>query len=165
MTGRLIDAEALKAQIQREIDRYFDENGGGIHTAMEARDEIDYAPTVDAVPVRHGKWIPCMTDSRGCTDMFKCSECKRYSYYAYGVKQLDYKYCPHCGAKMDAQEQPSLEESDQLEDHAEELLRAEEILGNIAEELGKVLSEIAEKIADVCNEYIKSEDADDRKTD
>ena len=54
MTGRLIDADAFKAQLQREIDIYFDENGGGIHTAMEARDEIDYAPTVDAIPV---KWL------------------------------------------------------------------------------------------------------------
>ena len=54
MTGRLIDADALKAQIQREIDIYFDEDGGGIHTAMEARDEIDYAPTVDAIPI---EWI------------------------------------------------------------------------------------------------------------
>ena len=54
MTGRLIDADAFKAQLQREIDIYFDEDGGGIHTAMEARDEIDYAPTVDAIPV---EWI------------------------------------------------------------------------------------------------------------
>ena len=51
---RLIDADALKAQIQREIDIYFNEVGGGIHTAMEARDEIDYAPTVDAIPI---EWI------------------------------------------------------------------------------------------------------------
>ena len=49
--GRLIDADALKAQIQREIDIYFNEVGGGIHTAMEACDEIDFAPTVDAIPV------------------------------------------------------------------------------------------------------------------
>lgn len=48
---RLIEAEALKAQIQREIDMYFDEDSGGIHTAMEARDEIDNAPTVDAIPI------------------------------------------------------------------------------------------------------------------
>jgi hypothetical protein len=59
MTGRLIDADALKAQLQREIDIYFDEDGGGIHTAMEARDEIDYAPTVDAIPV---EWIRKYTE-------------------------------------------------------------------------------------------------------
>ena len=63
---------------------------------------LDDAPTVDAEPVRHGKWIPSPTlDSRGFTDMFKCSECKRYSYYAYPVKCLNYKYCPYCGARMD----------------------------------------------------------------
>lgn len=59
---------------------------------------------VEFVKVRHGEWIPSPTlDSRGFTYMFKCSECKRYSYYAYPVKRLDYKYCPHCGAKMDAE--------------------------------------------------------------
>ena len=101
---RLIDADALKAQIQREIDIYFNEVGGGIHTAMEARDEIDYAPTVDAEPVRHGTWkeervkiddqfslsIPC----------YLCSECGGYM----DASPRLFKYCPYCGAKMDAQE-------------------------------------------------------------
>ena len=71
-----------------------------------------------------------------------------------------YAYCHHCGAKMDAEEQPSLEESDQLEDLSEELLRVQGILehfgeevGKIAEELGKTLSEIAERFTDICNEY------------
>lgn len=51
---RLIDANALKVQLQREIDMYYNEDSGGIHTAMEALDEIDNAPTVEAEP----KWIP-----------------------------------------------------------------------------------------------------------
>ena len=102
---RLIDADALKAQIQREIDIYFDEDGGGIHTAMEARDEIDYAPTVDAEPVRHGTWkeervkidgqfslsIPC----------YLCSECGGYM----DASPLLFKYCPYCGANMDGLEE------------------------------------------------------------
>lgn len=93
---RLIDADALKAQIQREIDMYFDEDGGGIHTAMEARDEIDYAPTVDAVPVRHGCWKPAQV----VDDCFwVCSNCG-FPSEACGAKIL-YKYCPVCGAKMD----------------------------------------------------------------
>jgi hypothetical protein len=56
---------------------------------------------VEFVKVRHGKWIPCMMESRGFTDMFKCSECKRYSYYAHPVKCRNYKYCSYCGARMD----------------------------------------------------------------
>ena len=64
---RLIDADALKAQLQREIDIYFDEDGGGIHTAMEARDEIDYAPTVDAIPV---EWIKNFIGRANDTDAY-----------------------------------------------------------------------------------------------
>lgn len=93
---RLIDADALKAQIQREIDIYFDEDGGGIHTAMEARDEIDYAPTVDAESVRHGKWNE--------TNFMKVRECSccHAQWGIYSIEEFD--YCPSCGAKMDAQE-------------------------------------------------------------
>ena len=69
---RLIDADALKAQIQREIDRYFDEYGGGIHTAMEARDEIDYAPTVDAVPVIRCKDCKYWDDHWAGLNVTKC---------------------------------------------------------------------------------------------
>jgi len=101
---RLIDADALKAQLQREIDMYFDEVGGGIHTAMEARDEIDYAPTVDAVPVRHGKYIGTEFDgyADGCPVYYewKCSECG----CVFEEEEPTYNYCPNCGAKMDAEE-------------------------------------------------------------
>ena len=104
MTGRLIDADAFKAQLQREIDIYFDENGGGIHTAMEARDEVDNAPTVDAVPVRHGKYIGTEFDgyADGCPVYYewKCSECG----CVFEEEEPTYNYCPNCGAKMDEQE-------------------------------------------------------------
>ena len=91
--GRLIDADALKAQLQREIDIYFDEDGGGIHTAMEARDEIDYAPTVDAVPVRHGKWIDYTDEG-----YVECDQCHSATNCDGDIEELN--YCWHCGARM-----------------------------------------------------------------
>lgn len=49
------------------------------------------APAVDAVPVRRGKWI--FNDDWW---EFRCSVCQG----AIGnIKK--YKFCPHCGAKMD----------------------------------------------------------------
>lgn len=92
--GRLIDADALKAQLQREIDIYFDEDGGGIHTAMEARDEIDYAPTVDAEPVRHGRWIDYTDEG-----YVECDQCRSATNCDGDIEELN--YCWHCGAKMD----------------------------------------------------------------
>lgn len=48
------------------------------------------ANAVDAVPVRHGKWIEYPT----ADEMNQCSEC--------GVLRFgDSNYCPNCGARMD----------------------------------------------------------------
>ena len=54
---------------------------------------IDEAPTVDAEPVRHGKWIYGITLNH---EWKKCSECL-VSQDIFGC----FTYCPNCGAKMD----------------------------------------------------------------
>lgn len=98
---RLIDADALKVQLQREIDTYYNEACGGIHTAMEALDEIDNAPTVKAEP-EHGHWI---INGEWCT----CSECKQSLHYErskgksslINALSMAVNFCPNCGAKMD----------------------------------------------------------------
>ena len=46
---------------------------------------ILHAPTIDAEPVRHGKW-----------EGLRCSECGRVSW-------SNTNYCQHCGAKMDGE--------------------------------------------------------------
>lgn len=73
------------------------------------RDRIADAPTVEAVPVKHGKWEKayvgadlegglCIGDTEysGCL----CSICRRFT-YPYLNGQLEMKYCFNCGAKMD----------------------------------------------------------------
>ena len=58
-------------------------------------DAIWNAPTVDAEPVRHGRWIL----HRLGDEYFKCSVCG-YQQKAYAMS-LHFKYCTNCGAKMD----------------------------------------------------------------
>ena len=54
---------------------------------------IDEAPTIDAVPVRHGKWKEYPTGD----GLNQCSEC--------GVLRFgESNYCPNCGARMDTDE-------------------------------------------------------------
>lgn len=58
---------------------------------------IDYAPSADAEPVRHGHWtetvIPEEVPDYDCV----CSLC--------GKSGLPiYNFCPNCGAKMDKEE-------------------------------------------------------------
>lgn len=45
------------------------------------------APTVDAMPVKHGKWTVTST-------YIKCSECGE------SFMLIPQKYCPNCGARM-----------------------------------------------------------------
>ena len=61
-------------------------------------EDIKNVPTVEAEPVKHGKWKEIVTHN-GCTSDYDCicSNCNES-----GVPH--YKYCPHCGAKMDLEE-------------------------------------------------------------
>lgn len=48
---------------------------------------LDEEPTIDAEPVRHGRWIE--------DDEFTgfCSNCEQFGYY-------NWHYCPNCGSRM-----------------------------------------------------------------
>lgn len=83
---RLIDAELLEEQF-------------GISDAdILAKEEIRYAPTVDAVVVRHGRWeyIP---QTLNTLSQLRCSFCGWWSI----DPSIDgaYNYCPNCGCRMD----------------------------------------------------------------
>ena len=54
------------------------------------------APTVDAEPVRHGKWI---RDEFGA----KCGACGLYAYRDKFDQPWESPYCPNCGARMEEQ--------------------------------------------------------------
>lgn len=86
---RLIDADELLEGFKYTIDA----NGNAI------RYRIKCAPTVDAEPVRHGKWIELVvaeTDT-GRLIHWSCSEC------AIVVDHNTDNYCPNCGARMDGE--------------------------------------------------------------
>ena len=125
---RLIDANAL----YREADNLenavaekcgWQEECDGI---SQVKDLIVAAPTIDAAPVVHGRWVwfenrPVADDEDpeciGITG-YECSECgnndstcirfyEELSVYSIscikeGLKESLTNYCPSCGAKMDA---------------------------------------------------------------
>lgn len=66
---------------------------------------VDEVPTVEAEPVRYGRWIP--VEARVDDTVFVCSECNREIEVGNASFRMpakrpakDYPYC-HCGAKMD----------------------------------------------------------------
>ena len=102
---RLIDANALKKQ--KTI--LWNEALGFCDCVLV--EDIDEAPTVDAVEVVHGRWIPsdidideheeCLSDDADFYD-WECSVCHEQVSYVDPVKRRHLtKYCPNCGAKMD----------------------------------------------------------------
>lgn len=99
MPDRLISADALLKEAMQE----------GAYGYVDA-EQIKNAPTVDAEPVRHGRWIK-MSDADGA--YYACSECgnelprvinsfdPQFDLFP-KLKCIDKTtYCPNCGAKMD----------------------------------------------------------------
>ena len=95
-TMRLIDADALKVDW---YDDYETEDGDEYSYTYVSKYQIDNAPTIDAVPVRHGRWtherLP--STSGGSYSVIRCSECLSQ------FPLFETKYCPNCGAKMDGE--------------------------------------------------------------
>lgn len=90
---RLIDADALKG---KEVHGTIGDVAGDFIPAFE----IALAPTIEAEPVKHGRWVLWGDEIYMA---FKCSVC--------GV-EIDEDYynvahtcCPNCGAKMDGDEE------------------------------------------------------------
>lgn len=65
-------------------------------------DVIETAPTIEAEPVRHGKWILSEEKIDAFTKILtlKCSECGYWRRRSHGLFDRT-NYCPNCGAKMD----------------------------------------------------------------
>lgn len=60
--------------------------------------KIENAPTIDAVPVVHGKWLwyeDCSNSG------LYCSACHKLIHKVMTPKKKLSNYCPNCGAKMD----------------------------------------------------------------
>lgn len=114
---RLIDADALMKWLQSPT---------GFRTNCEDCTSIDCldciieeaianAPTIDAEPVRHGRWVwfenwleSTPANPRECLDCgWQCSECKNAledmvgGYWDNPDEMPALKHCPECGAIMD----------------------------------------------------------------
>lgn len=82
---RYIDADALIGALHN-------------HAFLEGDDRsicyniIQKQPTVDAVPVKHGKWMSY------CPETSVCSAC---SFILSDWIVNKFRYCPNCGARMD----------------------------------------------------------------
>ena len=87
---RLIDAEELETK-QKTIYMEFD--NVAVPTKVIPMSDLYLAPTMDAEPVRHGRW----EDNKGA---IRCSECKNTPLYDYHGRMVLATRCHVCGAMM-----------------------------------------------------------------
>ena len=92
---RLIDADAL---IEFIVEEAQDLRTLSTKTVGLA---ISKTPTIDAVPVRHGKWIYGNDFHWYTASCNKCGYQRRTDIKADGWNQ--WRYCPNCGSKMDGE--------------------------------------------------------------
>lgn len=85
MNDLISRSDAIEALNQHSYETFSDYD-----TTVEILNEF---PSIDAVPVVHGRWIYGITLNH---EWRKCSECL-VSQDIFGC----FTYCPNCGAKMD----------------------------------------------------------------
>lgn len=103
---RLIDVDDFDNKLEKVMLRY--QAKGRKQVAEDynfVRTVLTTAPTVDAVPVVHGRWNKTQ-EPLGWRDVdcIECSNCHEIWLIDedYGFDDLEFwKYCPNCGAKMD----------------------------------------------------------------
>lgn len=63
---------------------------------------IKKQPTIEAEPVKHGRWIGAPLCGN---DNCRCSECGSWHNIHANLRgKIMQKYCPNCGAKMESEE-------------------------------------------------------------
>ena len=99
--SKLIELDAAIAETWKDTG-YSDP----LNVMTAIRDRLEALPTVDAVPVRHGKWV----DENGNRPYgyrfnWLCSECGRpqHTSTAKLLKEFEeeHRWCHFCGARMD----------------------------------------------------------------
>ena len=101
--GELIERSAALKAIGAYDYRWFTVEQ--VRTITDGYKEVVAAlPAVDVAPVVHGKWESKNRNMYG-TISGQCSICGMYA--GLWIRNMPYKYCPYCGAKMDGEEEPN----------------------------------------------------------
>ena len=101
MIRRLIDANRLIKKAYRS--GMWNRSTQAFDLFVVDAEDVEDAPTIDAEPVRHGRWELIEEQQWNCEFMilvaYKCSECGKE------IVPNKENYCPNCGAKMDVEVQ------------------------------------------------------------
>ena len=91
--ARYIDANLLKEVVLGWLPPLNDK---------QLEHEIDTMPTADVAEVKHGEWIDKENPQWRAYDIRHCSNCGwNIAKNNLRKKDLNWSFCPNCGAKMD----------------------------------------------------------------
>ena len=90
----LISKSKLIEEILEEANTKILDLESGI-TLGEMKEWVDNQPTVEAVPVVHGEWIPVPSSDMATGQAYECSNCKKMRYGSFLPP-----FCQMCGADM-----------------------------------------------------------------
>ena len=88
-----------RESVMNLVDRGFLVGNGNYNKVKKWINEI---PAADVHPAEYGEWTAEGNDEYG-NYWDECTACRKSVWFPPFVKN-DYKYCPHCGAKMDGEE-------------------------------------------------------------
>ena len=97
---RLIDADAL-LNGGIKVSSGYNADGIVMIPMRDVHKSIKNAPTIDAEPVKHGRWKYEMfrgTKTLTADGLISCGNCHGHFFRVIGVR---FRHCPDCGAKMD----------------------------------------------------------------
>ena len=94
----LIDTNDLKARL-RKIPGYMDDDNVTLIPLREVQNVVDMTPTVEAVPVKYGRWKSVKAKGGPLYPFWdvRCSICG----YTTSMAPRGWDFCPHCGAVME----------------------------------------------------------------
>ena len=96
--GRLIDEQTA----YDILTDYYHHTTDTQHEAL--KEALEMVPTVDAVPVRHGRWqwVSSTYDRIPCEKRYWCSKC-HHETITHDSEPWE-RFCPNCGARMDGKD-------------------------------------------------------------
>lgn len=100
MSMRLIDADAMLETLKRKYPQWYTrkpKDSWMHYVCLVYYWAVREAPTIDAVPIKHGRWTegPMCIECSCCGELF--SDEIAYMHDPFGKP----RYCPCCGSKMD----------------------------------------------------------------
>lgn len=106
--GRYLgDAEIMNSMDKTALDQI-----EGYKKALDSiAEDVENIPPVNVQPVKRGRWLEhhaIWIDQPKIEGWFvqaKCSNCKKWAHVMNPyTKDIDYKRCPHCGTRMDGEQ-------------------------------------------------------------